>query len=135
MVAGEASGDLLAGMLLGGLKDRWPALRSEGIGGPKMIAQDAYARRQYAHKHFGAIQRKLYLGATGLRHLLRAGGRATPRREGARLALRTMLGRVAPPFDAPPPTALEPAIPATSGPPLGREAANKSAPPQQPLFS
>ena len=36
MVAGEASGDLLAGLLLGGLKARWPALQAAGIGGPKM---------------------------------------------------------------------------------------------------
>ncbi|MFT7724814.1 MAG: lipid-A-disaccharide synthase [Roseateles sp.] len=39
MVAGEASGDLLAGLLLQGLRARWPGLRSEGIGGPKMLAQ------------------------------------------------------------------------------------------------
>ena len=36
MVAGETSGDLLAGLLLDGLKGRWPALRSFGIGGPHM---------------------------------------------------------------------------------------------------
>ncbi|MBL8288151.1 MAG: lipid-A-disaccharide synthase [Rubrivivax sp.] len=36
MVAGEASGDLLAGLLLGGLRRRWPALRAAGIGGPRM---------------------------------------------------------------------------------------------------
>jgi lipid A disaccharide synthetase len=36
MVAGEASGDLLAGLLLGGLTARWPALHTFGIGGPKM---------------------------------------------------------------------------------------------------
>jgi lipid-A-disaccharide synthase len=36
MVAGEASGDLLAGLLLGGLRMRWPALQTEGIGGPHM---------------------------------------------------------------------------------------------------
>jgi lipid-A-disaccharide synthase len=36
MVAGEASGDLLAGLLLDGLKARWPALRAAGIGGPQM---------------------------------------------------------------------------------------------------
>ncbi len=36
MVAGEASGDLLAGLLLGGLKTRWPALQMQGIGGPRM---------------------------------------------------------------------------------------------------
>lgn len=39
MVAGETSGDLLAGLLLSGLKQRWPALVSHGIGGPKMAAQ------------------------------------------------------------------------------------------------
>jgi lipid-A-disaccharide synthase len=38
MVAGEASGDLLAGLLLGGLKARWPELQSFGIGGPRMAA-------------------------------------------------------------------------------------------------
>jgi lipid-A-disaccharide synthase len=36
MVAGEASGDLLATLLLGGLKARWPALQAAGIGGPRM---------------------------------------------------------------------------------------------------
>lgn len=36
MVAGEASGDLLAGLLLNGLKTHWPALRAFGIGGPQM---------------------------------------------------------------------------------------------------
>lgn len=38
MVAGEASGDLLGGLLLGGLKARWPQLRCAGIGGPRMVA-------------------------------------------------------------------------------------------------
>lgn len=37
LVAGEASGDLLAGLLLGGMKARWPALQSHGIGGPNMV--------------------------------------------------------------------------------------------------
>ncbi|HET9642655.1 MAG TPA: lipid-A-disaccharide synthase, partial [Burkholderiaceae bacterium] len=36
MVAGEASGDLLAGLLLGGLVQRWPGLQAAGIGGPRM---------------------------------------------------------------------------------------------------
>ncbi len=39
MVAGEASGDLLAGLLMGGLKARWPRLEAFGIGGPQMAAQ------------------------------------------------------------------------------------------------
>ena len=36
MVAGEASGDVLAGLLLDGLRARWPGLVAEGIGGPQM---------------------------------------------------------------------------------------------------
>ena len=38
MVAGETSGDLLAGLLLGGMKTKWPELKAQGIGGPKMAA-------------------------------------------------------------------------------------------------
>ena len=36
MVAGETSGDLLAGLLLDGLQRQWPQLPSYGIGGPHM---------------------------------------------------------------------------------------------------
>ena len=39
MVAGEVSGDLLAGLMLTGLKRRWPDLQAYGIGGPQMAAQ------------------------------------------------------------------------------------------------
>lgn len=39
MVAGEPSGDLLAGLLLGGMKSRWPQLSAAGIGGPRMAEQ------------------------------------------------------------------------------------------------
>jgi lipid-A-disaccharide synthase len=39
LVAGEASGDLLAGLLLGGLRHRWPGLQTMGIGGPRMAEQ------------------------------------------------------------------------------------------------
>lgn len=39
LVAGEASGDLLASLLLQGLKARWPGLTSAGIGGPAMASQ------------------------------------------------------------------------------------------------
>ena len=36
LVAGETSGDLLAGLLLDGLNTRWPGLQAAGIGGPQM---------------------------------------------------------------------------------------------------
>ena len=39
LVAGEASGDLLGGLLLAGLKQRWPQLQCGGIAGPRMQAQ------------------------------------------------------------------------------------------------
>ncbi len=39
MVAGEASGDLLGGMLLAGMRARWPQLEAFGIGGPAMTAE------------------------------------------------------------------------------------------------
>ncbi len=65
MVAGEASGDLLAGMLLAALKRRWPALVAAGIGGPQMAAQgfeawwphDRLAVRGYVEvlRHYRAI--------------------------------------------------------------------------------
>jgi hypothetical protein len=78
---------------------------------PRMVAQDAYTRKQYARKHLGATQRRLYLGAVGARHLIRlgaSGADADARREGAKLALRTLAGRANPPFGAPPPTAVDP---------------------------
>lgn len=39
LVAGETSGDLLAGLLLQGLKGRWPDLSAVGIGGAAMAKQ------------------------------------------------------------------------------------------------
>jgi lipid-A-disaccharide synthase len=36
MVAGEASGDLLAGHVLDGMRARWPQLQAQGIGGAQM---------------------------------------------------------------------------------------------------
>jgi N-acetylglucosaminyl-diphospho-decaprenol L-rhamnosyltransferase len=81
---------------------------------PRMIAQDAYARMQYARKHFSPLRQRLFLAALRLRHLLRA---ATARpgtadgdtqREAARLAISTLTGRSGPPFRAPPSTAIDP---------------------------
>lgn len=86
-----------------------------GKGGvrPRMVAQDAYTRVQYAHKHFAPSRRAVYLGAVGLRHAIRAVApgsdhEAANRRAAARLALATMAGRAEPPFGQPPPTALAP---------------------------
>ncbi len=39
LVAGEASGDLLAGLLLDGLRARWPDLKAVGIGGAQMATR------------------------------------------------------------------------------------------------
>jgi GT2 family glycosyltransferase len=76
---------------------------------PKMVAQDVYARRQYAQKHFSKLYGSAFLAAVGAGYLLRAAsprGRDAPKRQAARLALRTLAGRTAPPFGAPPRTAL-----------------------------
>lgn len=93
---------------------RMTVIHHAGKGGvkPQMVAQEAYARRQYAHKHFSGVYRRLYVMALGLRCLLRAigaGGDAEgrARREGARLALRTLSGRAGAPFGPPPVSAIE----------------------------
>lgn len=79
-----------------------------GIDG-RLVAQEAYARRIYAAKHFAAAQRLLYLGAVTARYGVRSvapGGR--PRRTASRRALRTLVGLQAPPFGAPPRTSIDP---------------------------
>ena len=65
LVAGEASGDLLAGLLLSGMRQRWPQLQSAGIGGPQMASHgftpwwpyEKLAVRGYAEvlRHFREI--------------------------------------------------------------------------------
>ena len=80
---------------------------------PRMIAQETFARRQYAQKHFARPHRALYLGAIGARHLIRAatagsGSQGALHREAARRAIATLLGRADPPFREPPTTALQP---------------------------
>lgn len=76
----------------------------------KMEAQNAYARLQYARKHFSAAHRWAYLAAVALRYLLRAsmpdGASSAGRRVAARRALRTLVGREGPPFGAPPSTSV-----------------------------
>jgi GT2 family glycosyltransferase len=86
-----------------------------GKGGvrPRMVAQDAFTRRQYAKKHFPVPRRVAFLAAVGTNHALRAvapqrGELAARRRAASRLALRTLVGRADPPFGSPPPTAIPP---------------------------
>lgn len=85
-----------------------------GKGGlrPRMEAQDAYARLQYARKHFSPAHRAAYRLALALGRALRW-LRAAVRRDGdARAAhgraLAVLAARGAPPFGPPPPTAVRP---------------------------
>jgi GT2 family glycosyltransferase len=78
---------------------------------PRMAAQDAYARRQYAYKHFSATHRALYISAIGARHAFRAlpgrgGDGANARRIASRRALRALARPSEAPFREPPATAL-----------------------------
>jgi len=81
---------------------------------PQMIAQEAFARRQFADKYFRGLYRVSYLGALALRHVVRAassplwGEDAPVVRDGARRALVALRARRDPPFMHPPRTALEP---------------------------
>jgi N-acetylglucosaminyl-diphospho-decaprenol L-rhamnosyltransferase len=84
-----------------------------GKGGirPRMVAQGAYARRQFAYKHFAPARRTAFLAATFARHAVRAAmpqGEQPERRAAAKLAMKTLVGRAAPPFGTPPETAITP---------------------------
>jgi len=63
MVAGETSGDLLASLLLGGMRGLWPDLRVFGIGGPQMARQgfDAWwpSERLAVHGYSFELLRRL----------------------------------------------------------------------------
>jgi lipid-A-disaccharide synthase len=74
MVAGEASGDLLAALLLGGLRQRWSNLGSFGIGGPKMIDQgfDAWWPQHKLAVHGYADALRHYPELSGIRRQLAA---------------------------------------------------------------
>ena len=95
-------------------------LHHSGKGGtrPKMIAQDAFTRRQYARKYFSTSHRLAYLTAIGSGHAVRLAlhghRQELEGRAAARLALRTLLGREGAPFRQPPPTALSAPEPALS---------------------
>lgn len=75
MVAGETSGDLLAGLLLDGLRARWPAVSSMGIGGPRMQERGFQAwwpsERLAVHGYSVELVRRL-LGILRIRRQLRA---------------------------------------------------------------
>jgi N-acetylglucosaminyl-diphospho-decaprenol L-rhamnosyltransferase len=80
---------------------------------PKMVAQSAYARRQYALKHFSRPYAAAYLAAYSAHHALRcivaSSAKDAARRDAARSALRAVAGRSGSPYEPPPPTALRPA--------------------------
>ena len=75
MVAGEASGDLLAGLLLDGLLQRWPGLSAVGIGGPQMARRgfDAWWGHDKLSVHgFGWDVLSRYREILGIRSQLKA---------------------------------------------------------------
>lgn len=75
MVAGEASGDLLASLLLQGLQARWPQVAAFGIGGPRMREHgfDAWwpSDRLAVHGYSFEVLRRL-AGIVAIRRQLRA---------------------------------------------------------------
>ena len=74
MVAGEASGDLLAGLMLGGLRERWPQLASMGIGGPQMARHgfEAWWPHHKLSVHgFGSEVLRRYREIVGIRKQLK----------------------------------------------------------------
>ena len=75
MVAGETSGDLLAGLLLDGLRVQWPGVASMGIGGPRMQERgfDVWwpSERLAVHGYSIELVRRL-LGILKIRKALRA---------------------------------------------------------------
>jgi lipid-A-disaccharide synthase len=73
LVAGETSGDLLAGLLLGGMRQRWPNQQSYGIGGPRMAEQGFEAwwpSERLAVRGYIEVLRH-YRGIVSIRHQLR----------------------------------------------------------------
>jgi N-acetylglucosaminyl-diphospho-decaprenol L-rhamnosyltransferase len=70
---------------------------------PRLAAQDAFARMQYARKHFSALHRIAYAAALGVGYCLRlAAPIEAERRSSARAALKTLIGASGPPYGPPP---------------------------------
>lgn len=74
--------------------------------GERMEAQYAFARRQYAEKHFSPVHRAIYMSAVKARYRLRLmlgllPGADPYRRNCSRRALRTLRGIEPPPYGAP----------------------------------
>ena len=70
----------------------------------RLVAQSAYARRQFAEKHFSPSRRLAYDGALALGFALRGllplgGSRSSARRRAARASLRVVIGAGPPPFE------------------------------------
>ncbi|HZN46990.1 MAG TPA: lipid-A-disaccharide synthase [Ramlibacter sp.] len=73
LVAGEASGDLLAGLLLQGMRQRWPDLASAGIGGPQMARhgfEPWWPYEKLAVRGYAEVLRQ-YREIVGIRNALR----------------------------------------------------------------
>jgi len=80
MVAGEASGDLLASLMIRGLRARWPQARLVGIGGPRMAEQGFEAwwpHEKLAVRGYVEVLRH-YREIVGIRSQLKARLLATP---------------------------------------------------------
>jgi lipid-A-disaccharide synthase len=74
MVAGEPSGDLLAGLLLDGLQARWPNLQTVGIGGPRMLThgfESWWPQEKLAVRGYVEVLRH-YAEIAGIRRQLKA---------------------------------------------------------------
>ena len=74
LVAGEASGDLLAGLMLDGLQARWPTMKAAGIGGPQMLSrgfESWWPQEKLAVRGYVEVLRH-YAEIAGIRRQLKA---------------------------------------------------------------
>jgi GT2 family glycosyltransferase len=77
----------------------------------RIEAQNAFARRHHAKKHFSGPRRTAFIAANALRYGLRAAapsrnGQGAQRRAASVAALKTLLGASEPPYEPVPPTAV-----------------------------